>query len=65
MAGNAFSRTGHSMPTGALWKQKGYTKMKRIHVTTAECTFDIEVPADQAQARAAEIAVETEGIATL
>ena len=39
--------------------------MKRIHVTTAECTFDIEVPADQAKARAAEIAVETEGIATL
>lgn len=53
------------MPTGALRKQEGYTKMKRIHVTTAECSFDIEVPADQAQARASEIAVETEGIATL
>lgn len=39
--------------------------MKRIHITTAECTFDIDVPADQAQARAAEIAVETEGIVTL
>ena len=39
--------------------------MKRIHVTTEECSFDIDVPADQAQARAAEIAVETEGITTL
>ena len=39
--------------------------MKRIHVTTAECTFDTEHPTDQAQARAAEIAVETQGIATL
>ena len=62
---HAFSRTRHSMPTGALRKQKGHTKMKRIHVTTAECSFDIDVPADQAQERAAEIAVETEGITTL
>lgn len=39
--------------------------MKTLHVTTPDVTFDVEVPADSASVRAAEIAVETAGTVTL
>lgn len=39
--------------------------MKTIHVTTPEVEFDILVPAAQQELRAAEVAMETDGIVTV